>query len=137
MKNLLDPEINRHRLRTQAVVDIYGNVGNATCGVFIFASCVDRRQLFVVASSDFGWEHVSVSRKNRTPTWGEMDQIKRLFWEDEEAVMQLHPPRSSWINFSTNCLHLWRPTEAAIPLPPPIFVGPVKSVPSEARDDSV
>jgi hypothetical protein len=65
-----------------------------------------------------------VSRTNRTPTWGEMDQVVQLFWDAEDAVMQLHPPRSTWVNHHPHCLHLWRPTEAAIPLPPPIFVGP-------------
>lgn len=70
-----------------------------------------------------GWEHVSVSLPNRCPTWVEMDMIKRLFWNDEDAVMQLHPPRSDWVNLHPYCLHLWRPTSAAIPLPPSMLVG--------------
>lgn len=80
-----------------------------------------------VASGDEagGWEHVSVSLPNRCPTWIEMDHVKRLFWEDEDAVMQLHPPRSQWVNLHPFCLHLWRPVSDPIPLPPAQLVGPV------------
>jgi hypothetical protein len=53
-----------------------------------------------------------------------MCQIKALFWDEEEAVMQLHPPRSDYVNVHHFCLHLWRPTETTIPLPPSILVGP-------------
>lgn len=79
---------------------------------------------FVIASDGEGWEHVSVSRKNRIPTWPEMCQIKNIFWDTEDAVMQLHPPQSDYVNVHPNCLHLWRPTDRPIPLPPSILVGP-------------
>ena len=84
----------------------------------------------IIASSgddEIPWEHVSVSTPHRTPTWDEMDAIKRLFWDDAEAVMQLHPPRSEWVNNHSHCLHLWRPKNVPIPLPPTIAVG-VKSL---------
>ena len=74
------------------------------------------------AHEDVPWEHVSVSLPNRCPNWEEMDFVKRLFWDDEEAVMQLHPPRSRWINQYLYCLHLWRPMKQEIPLPPEIAV---------------
>lgn len=69
------------------------------------------------------WEHVSVSCCNRCPNWKEMSYIKDLFWDAEDAVMQLHPPKSQWINNHPYCLHLWRPMNSAIPLPPQIAVG--------------
>lgn len=65
-----------------------------------------------------GWEHVSVSRRDRCPTWEEMCLVKRLFWEDEETVLQFHPPRSRYVNVSENCLHLWKQTGVEHPLPP-------------------
>ena len=85
------------------------------------------RELQVIASSgdkELGvpWEHVSVSLPNRCPNWIEMCFIKRLFWDDEEVVMQLHPAKSKWVNNHPNCLHLWRPLEETIPLPPQIAV---------------
>ena len=49
--------------------------------------------------------------------------IKDLFWDVEEAVMQLHPPRSKWINNHVYCLHMWRPNKVEIPLPPEVAVG--------------
>ena len=79
--------------------------------------------VFVIASDMMGWEHVSVSRRDRIPTWEEMCQVKELFWDDEDAVMQIHPAKSEWISNHDNCLHLWRPLVAVIPLPPSIMVG--------------
>lgn len=82
--------------------------------------------LRIIASSgndEIPWEHVSVSTEVRCPTWDEMDAVKRLFWDDEQAVMQLHPPRSQWVNNHEHCLHLWRPTGVETPLPPEIAVG--------------
>jgi len=70
-----------------------------------------------------GWEHVSVSTYDRTPTWEEMHFIKDLFWSPEECVMQLHPPESEYVNFHPYCLHLWRPTDREIPMPPSTMVG--------------
>lgn len=85
------------------------------------------RKLFVIASNGAGWEHVSVSvlRKGREPpSWSEMAFVKELFWEPEDVVMQLHPPRSQYVNNFEGCLHLWRPINGlSIPLPPSILVG--------------
>ncbi len=80
--------------------------------------------LTVIASDQLGWEHVSVSLPGRCPTWEEMCKVKALFWDDEDCVMQLHPPRSEWISNHPYCLHLWRPTGGQqIPMPPSITVG--------------
>lgn len=82
-----------------------------------------KRDMTVLASQDAGWEHVSVSFRDRCPRWEEMDYIKRLFWSDNDAVMQIHAPRSQWVNNHPYVLHLWKPMEAEIPLPPSILVG--------------
>ena len=72
------------------------------------------------------WDHVSVSGRKggrgHTPTRDQMCHVKKLFFEDEECVMQLHPPESGYVNIHPNCLHLWRPASAVIPLPPKICV---------------
>jgi hypothetical protein len=70
------------------------------------------------------WEHVSISLRNRTPNWQEMQFVKEIFWGDDEAVMQLHPPKKDYVNCHPHCLHLWRPVLSEIPLPPSILVGP-------------
>ena len=75
------------------------------------------------ADPEVPWEHVSVSIKRRDPHWREMSWVKDLFWDPEVTVMQLHPPRSEYINNHAHCLHLWRPMHAEIPLPPSVAVG--------------
>jgi hypothetical protein len=75
------------------------------------------------ANEGIPWEHVSVSLPNRCPNWPEMSFVKDLFWDAVETVMQLHPPKSQWINNHPYCLHLWRPMTEKIPLPPAIAVG--------------
>lgn len=72
----------------------------------------------------YGWEHVSVSCTKRTPTWEEMCWVKEQFWEPEEAVFQLHPKQSEYVNHHPYCLHLWRHRVVPCPAPPSILVGP-------------
>jgi hypothetical protein len=87
-------------------------------GAFAFA--IKGVTVHVVAGRGMGWEHVSCSCKDRTPTWEEMETVKRMFFEDNEVVMQLHVAVEDHINVHPYCLHLWRPTSKlkAIPLPP-------------------
>lgn len=66
-------------------------------------------QIMIAFTFDRGWEHASVSLRNRCPTWDEMCAIKDIFWGEEEAVMQVHPPRSEYVNLHPYCLHLWKP----------------------------
>lgn len=47
----------------------------------------------------------------------------RLCWYVADAVMELHPPRSTWVNNHQFCLYLWRPTRLVVPLPPQWMVG--------------
>lgn len=85
------------------------------------------------------WQHVSVHAyrrmvavsspvRMRTPTWKEMSYVKRLCWDAEDVVMQLHPRESEYINCHPHVLHLWRPINADIPTPPAYFVGPTTAV---------
>lgn len=89
----------------------------------IFSIPFSGRDLLVIASTGLAWEHVSVSLKNRCPNWKEMDFIKDLFWENDQVVMQLHVAKKDHINLCDTCLHLWRPVDQEIPLPPRIMVG--------------
>ena len=80
--------------------------------------------LQAIACADEGWEHVSVSREDRCPTWEEMCQVKALFWDPEDTVIEYHPPASEYVNNHPYCLHLWRPTKVEIPRPPSNMVAP-------------
>lgn len=112
-----------------------GFVGDETCGAFIFPSKIDGQDLRVIASSDCGWDHVSISRTNRCPNWPEMEYIRRLFFRDDEAVMQYHAPIADYVDGSKfghpYCLHLWRPHAAPLPTPPKWMVGGMS--PAEAH----
>lgn len=76
------------------------------------------KMMKVIASWGEDWDHVSVSMKGRTPNWEEMCEIKDLFFEPEECVIQFHPPQSKYINIHPYALHLWRPQNVTIPMPP-------------------
>jgi hypothetical protein len=107
----------------------YGSPPNCgPAGAFKLPSPQNGEELRIISSGDGpeteGWEHVSVSLHSRCPLWDEMCFIKDLFWEPEECVFQLHPPKSLYINFHPYALHLWRNSDYQIPLPPSIFVGP-------------
>ena len=80
-----------------------------------------------------GWEHVSVSILNVqtgktsgiVPSWDEMCFVKGQFWDKEEAVLQIHPPASEYVNNHNACLHLWRCVAPGFeqPLPDSLMVG--------------
>ena len=63
------------------------------CGM-LYLNGTKAKPASVVFSWGGGWEHVSVSYKNRVPTWDEMCKVKDMFWNDEECVVQYHPPKS-------------------------------------------
>jgi hypothetical protein len=98
-------------------------------GAFMIPLNLERIFAFCIASDGQGFEHVSVSlhtRKapiQRTPTWEEMCVIKSIFWDSEDCVMQLHPPKSEYVNNYKTCLHLWRPIGVEIPRPNSNLVG--------------
>ena len=79
----------------------------------------------IIATTGAGWEHVSVCPQTRriTPSWDDMCFIKDLFWNENEAVIQIHPAKSDYINNVPNCLHLWRCKYQEMLLPPKILVG--------------
>ena len=99
------------------------HAGYGNNGFFIIPCPGTRTDLQVIASDGAGWEHVSASLKVRTPTWTEMCFLKDLFWGEEETVLQLHPPRSRYVNNHPYCLHLWKPVGIEIALPPTWTVG--------------
>jgi hypothetical protein len=143
MRNLPNPLVEPYRVRkgTHATSEADGNNG-------MFLVPCGKVTLKVLASDGLAWAHVSVSLPDRCPTWEEMCHVKELFWRSDEAVMQLHPPRSEYVNYHPHCLHLWRPlteeemrelraswaeagepypsapSPGIIPLPPALLVGP-------------
>ena len=79
----------------------------------------------IIFTNNAGWEHCSIAPyfKRIIPDWDAMCKIKKIFWEDEEAVIQVHPRKSEYVNNLGNCLHLWRCTYKDMVLPPSCLVG--------------
>lgn len=90
------------------------------------ASSKKQRPAMVVFSWGGGWDHVSVSFANRTPTWEEMCEIKRMFFHPDEICAQLHPMESEYVNNHPYTLHIWRPQKSVMPTPPAWMVGAKK-----------
>ena len=115
--------LDKYRLFKDELM-LYGTNGDGGNGIFkVF---VNSRSFRAIASNGGGWEHISVTpcnQKRKTcPTWEEMCEIKDMFFEQEERVVQYHPPKSEYINNHPLCLHLWRQTTGDFPHPPKLFV---------------
>lgn len=114
-------ELNAHRDR--AWEQRLGAEGDDTGGCFKLASASRQgTMLSIMVGVGEGWDHVSVSTELRCPSWEEMEQVKRLFFKDDEAAMQLHVPPTDHISVHPHCLHLWRP-HAGLTLPPKWMVA--------------
>jgi len=124
-------KIEKYRLFKQPTIigaiaaNMYGSEPGSNYGMFYILSPEKRLEKLsvLVAPTDSEWQHVSVSRPNRCPTWGEMCFIKDLFWDETETVVQFHPAKTEYINMHKYCLHLWRNSTEDFKLPPGILVG--------------
>lgn len=53
------------------------------------------------------WIHVSVSRRSRLPSWGDLKAVKNIFIGPERKALQVLPAQSDYVNHHPYCLHLW------------------------------
>lgn len=122
-------QANQYRIRKGA----YGSDESiGKYGAFLIPIARHTKAFVIVDGGDESrWEHVSVhitylnkrgKLTERTPTWEEMCLIKYIFWGEDEVVMQLHPRGSEYVNVHKNCLHLWKPRDAEVPVPPLFLV---------------
>lgn len=120
MKNLNN--INNFRR-----VDLYGDgfVGDEYNGAFIINKYKNGEFYLVIASNGLGWDHISVTlhKKNgtnikRCPSFEEMQMVKEKIFTEEEVVFQLHPREEEYINTHPYCLHLWKPNNRSMIVPP-------------------
>lgn len=112
--------LNKHRLRD----GMYGTDDSFGFNGAFFLK-LRGAKVKCIASDGGGWRHVSVSieKCNQPPSWQIMCDVKNLFWEAEDCVVQFHPPQSKYVNFHNGCLHLWQPydesTKTVLPYPQP------------------
>jgi hypothetical protein len=120
---------NLRLLDAYRIVHPFAGEGDDRGGAFLVPS-PGTTGLSVIASNGYGWDHVSVSLKNRCPNWGEMNKIARLFFGEDECPYQLHPPEKDYVNNHPYTLHLWRCHDREVPRPPSVMVG-LKGVSAE------
>lgn len=95
---------------------------NDGMGGYYYDSITNKRLNFIF-SYQLGWEHLSVSMPSKTPSWEQMCRMKDIFWNEEEACVQYHPKKEDYVNMHPHCLHIWKPTDEALPTPPHFLVG--------------
>lgn len=144
----------KYRLTNHRILGSDASYGNN--GFFVFAHPKIANYFIQCQISDgMGWEHVSVSLMKevnigrfkqpakwvketveRCPTWEEMCWVKNQFWNEDECVVQYHPPKSENVSLHNWCLHLWKPVKKELPMPESILVGPdsaKQSIPSSKQ----
>ncbi len=90
---------------------------------FAFQILCQNYSLCIIVSWGGDWDHVSVhgmdiADNNFTPSWKDMCVVKDVIFELTETVMQFHPSIEHYINIHSHVLHLWKPQESEILLPP-------------------
>jgi hypothetical protein len=120
VKDLDDPEFAPFLIKVEWLkrqIGEYHNRNNAAmqipCGVHV---------LRVIAARGKGWDHVSVSLPTRTPTWDEMEYVRKKLFKPDEIVAQFHVPAEVHINVHPYTLHMWREIGRPFRLPPKKFV---------------
>jgi len=54
------------------------------------------------------WRHVSLSRRDKLPTWEELKRVKDAFLGAEVVALQVLPKASLYVNLHPFVLHLWQ-----------------------------
>ena len=127
----------------------YTSPKGAPYGAFIIKRKEDGARILLIADSgkETQWEHVSVSVSSKhrgkiqyeMPDWNLMCMVKDLFWESDEAVIQIHPPKQEYVKErnSMSC-HLWKSKRQECIIPEPsLFCGVQKADASSLPEDSV
>ena len=57
------------------------------------------------------WDHLSVSHKDRLPSWEDLKLVKDLFIGADREAIQVLPRKVDYVNLAKNCLHVWAKTQ--------------------------
>ena len=63
--------------------------------------------LIIMVSIDDGMWHLSISHKNRYPTFDEIRDARYKYIPDEVTMAMIYPPKAEYINVCETCFHLW------------------------------
>lgn len=61
------------------------------------------------------WLHVSFSRKNKMPTYDDLQLVKREFIGNDKKAVMIFPETKYYVNIHPNCLHLWYSADNPLP----------------------
>lgn len=78
-------------------------------GICMYKGRAGLRVFFSVMRERDGrrWLHVSFSRKEGIPDWGDVRAVKDLFIGRDKEALQVFPPEDEYVNFHPRTLHLW------------------------------
>lgn len=65
----------------------------------------------LMITKDAGLYHLSISRKDRLPSYNELKSARYQFLPDVPYMVQIFPPQEDFVNVHSFCLHLWEPKE--------------------------
>lgn len=51
--------------------------------------------------------HLSISYRNRSPSWGDIKRVKKAFFGSNRDAMMVLPKANDYINLHQYCFHLW------------------------------
>lgn len=111
--------LNRYRVREPTSASI-NRIQKMQTGIFNIPLECSRETATVTVEKPLDsklWEHVSCSLTYRYPTFREMKEVCKLFFEDDEIVLQYHPSKEKLTYVAPYCLHLWRYKDNAFHLP--------------------
>lgn len=71
-----------------------------------------KRQMIVIASisrelDGYYWLHLSMSHRNRVPTYDELVYLKRHWAGDDRKCIMVFPEKENHVNIHPYVLHLW------------------------------
>lgn len=64
------------------------------------------------------WVHISVTHKNRLPSWEELARIKSEFIGGDKEALHMIPKKDDHVNLHQRCMHLWSPQVVKTPALP-------------------
>jgi hypothetical protein len=62
----------------------------------------------IIVSNDNGLWHLSISRTDRYPSWGEIYRARYDLLPDEITMAMYLPPKAEYVNLHPNCFHLYQ-----------------------------
>ena len=68
-------------------------------------------------------EEAGTSASEKDPP-GMKCELKEIFFDPDETVVQFHARQSEYINYHQHCLHLWKKQDSRYDLPPGWMVAP-------------